>query len=303
MQRALLAPPAPLSAVGAAPAVDLTVRLWLDPTIKRQGTSDGVWWPYSRDAATELPRLIAEVDRRMGRTTRRVDLHPDSWTDIPYRISARGREIEVRCRRGTDPHVVVLTFAEAGSVTLLVSAPDTAPDTASDAAPDNLATTDTLDWENEGGRVLDDPPDPRPTDQIPAPRPQPTCHAVRTREAQTAAQVAKRTSRSRMTVTDDCPLGRADRSAATTVRLSGEIDVFTSPALRTCLLNTLESSTDVLVLDLSGVSFCDAAGLAVMVGIQRRARPLGITLALAAPRPPMSRLLHITGLDRSLPVI
>lgn len=294
MKSALLTPPAPLSAVNAAPAVDSTIRLWLDPTLKRQGTSDGVWWPYSGDAAAELPRLIAEVDRRMGRITRRVDVHADAWINIPYRISARGREIEVGCLRGTDPHVIVLTFAGAGSVTLLVSSPGAAHDLTTHS-PD-VPATDTLDWENEGGLVVDEnappPPRPRPTGQaakrVPAPRPRPA---------------VKRTPAPRMTVTDACPLGHADRSAATTVRLTGEIDVFTSPALRTCLLSTLESSTDMLVLDLSGVSFCDAAGLAVMVGIQRRARPLGITLALAAPRPPMSRLLHITGLDRSLPVI
>ncbi|MFE0151178.1 STAS domain-containing protein [Nonomuraea sp. NPDC059007] len=49
--------------------------------------------------------------------------------------------------------------------------------------------------------------------------------------------------------------------------------------------------------------FCDASGLAVLVGIQHRARPLGITVALTAPRPFMSRLLRMTGLDRSLPVM
>lgn len=106
-----------------------------------------------------------------------------------------------------------------------------------------------------------------------------------------------------MTVTDTFPLGRADQSAPTTVRLSGEIDIFTSPALRSRLLDSLRCSTSLLVLDLSAVSFCDAAGLAVMVGIQRRARLMGITLVLAAPRPSMSRVLRMTGLDRSLPIV
>ncbi|MFE3451320.1 STAS domain-containing protein [Nonomuraea sp. NPDC059194] len=106
-----------------------------------------------------------------------------------------------------------------------------------------------------------------------------------------------------MTVIDASPLGRAGPSAPTTVHLSGEIDIFTSKALRLKLLGALRHSTSLLVLDLSQVSFCDATGLAVMVGIQRRARAQGITLALTAPRPYMSRLLHITGLDRSLPMV
>jgi anti-sigma B factor antagonist len=106
-----------------------------------------------------------------------------------------------------------------------------------------------------------------------------------------------------MTVTDAYPLGMANPSRPTTVRLSGEIDIFTSAALRRQLMSTLCYSTSLLVLDLSQVTFCDAAGLAVLVGIQRRARTMGITLALSAPRPFMSRLLRITGLDRGLPMV
>ncbi|PZG39043.1 anti-sigma factor antagonist [Spongiactinospora gelatinilytica] len=92
-------------------------------------------------------------------------------------------------------------------------------------------------------------------------------------------------------------------AAATTIRLTGEIDIFTSHALRERLLRVLCYSTNLLVLDLSEVSFYDASGLAVLVGIQRRARAMGITLALAAPRPYVSKLLRITGLGRSLRVL
>ncbi|MFF4617122.1 STAS domain-containing protein [Nonomuraea jabiensis] len=106
-----------------------------------------------------------------------------------------------------------------------------------------------------------------------------------------------------MTVIETAPLGVADPSKPTTVHLSGEIDIFTSAALRRQLLDTLDHSTSLLVIDLSQVSFCDAGGLAVLVGIQRRARRMGITLALSAPRPFMSRLLRITGLERGLPMV
>jgi anti-anti-sigma factor len=99
------------------------------------------------------------------------------------------------------------------------------------------------------------------------------------------------------------PLEVAAPSIPTPVRLSGEIDIFTSMALRRRLLNALRYSTGMLVIDLSDVLFCDASGLGVLVGIQHRARARGIVLALTGPRPYMSRLLHITGLDRSLPVV
>ncbi|MFC4116313.1 STAS domain-containing protein [Nonomuraea zeae] len=103
-----------------------------------------------------------------------------------------------------------------------------------------------------------------------------------------------------MTVIDTARTAEAGTSAATTVHLSGEIDIFTSKALRRQLLDTLRHSTNLLILDLSQVSFCDSSGLAVLVGIQRRARDLGITFALANPRPYTSEVLRLTGLDRSL---
>ncbi|MBB6347382.1 anti-sigma B factor antagonist [Nonomuraea muscovyensis] len=106
-----------------------------------------------------------------------------------------------------------------------------------------------------------------------------------------------------MAVIDTSPLSEAGRSGPTTVHLSGDIDVFSSPELHGQLLSALEHCTSLLIVDLSEVTFCDAGGLRVLVGIQQRAQAQGILLALTAPRPNMSRLLHITGLDRSLPVV
>lgn len=103
-----------------------------------------------------------------------------------------------------------------------------------------------------------------------------------------------------MTVIDTLPPGRADLPFPTVVHLSGKIDIFSSKALRQRLLGVLRHSTRRLVLDLSGLSFCDVGGLVVLVGIQRRAKAMGITLTLTAPRPYMIRMLRVTGLDRSL---
>ena len=91
-------------------------------------------------------------------------------------------------------------------------------------------------------------------------------------------------------------------AAATVVRLRGELDLATSEAMREHLLRALRHSTHLLILDLSGVSFCDAAGLGVVVGVQHQARSLGITLGLAAPSPHLARVLRLTDLDRSFPM-
>lgn len=53
-----------------------------------------------------------------------------------------------------------------------------------------------------------------------------------------------------------------------------------------------------VVLDLSGVSFIDSAGLGAIVGAVRRIRELHGDLHLAAPRSSIGRVFSSTGLDR-----
>ncbi|WP_049564692.1 STAS domain-containing protein [Nonomuraea sp. SBT364] len=106
-----------------------------------------------------------------------------------------------------------------------------------------------------------------------------------------------------MTVIDTAPLNSVRPPVPTTVRLSGEIDLFTSPALRQRLWNTLSHSNGLLVLDLSQVTFCDAGGLAVLIGTQSRAKARGITVALTGLRPFMTRLLRISGLTYRFPIV
>jgi anti-anti-sigma factor len=83
----------------------------------------------------------------------------------------------------------------------------------------------------------------------------------------------------------------------TIVTISGEIDIARAPVLREQLLGLLRPGTSRLVADLSGVIFCDASGLAVLVGVARRAGLLGGILRLAAPAPLMYTVLRLTGLD------
>ena len=57
-----------------------------------------------------------------------------------------------------------------------------------------------------------------------------------------------------------------------------------------------------MIVDLSAVESCDPAGLAVLIGMQRRARERGIDVRLVAPSPAVAELLHSTGLERCLTV-
>ncbi|GIH79050.1 DUF5994 family protein [Planobispora longispora] len=183
----------PLSSVSSAiPRVDSALRLALPPVPNRRAAIDGAWWPYSRDAAAELPDLIAAVDQRLGRTTLRVGVHQDAWQSIPRRIPARGRQVRIGWFRHADPHVITLIFAAGEPVVLLVIPPDTAVGaaqtmltftvrdttglTAEDIltlpspSPDPAFGVRTADsparWENEGGSVIAQeapPPGDRPS--------------------------------------------------------------------------------------------------------------------------------------------
>jgi anti-anti-sigma factor len=91
-------------------------------------------------------------------------------------------------------------------------------------------------------------------------------------------------------------------TARTIVRLDGALDVAAAPALRERLIGLLHPGTRLLVLDLSRVQSCDSAGLAVLIGAERRTRALGIVMRLAAPSVPVAKLLRLTGLDRNLTI-
>jgi anti-sigma B factor antagonist len=89
------------------------------------------------------------------------------------------------------------------------------------------------------------------------------------------------------------------------VPLRGKIDIAATPVLRERLNHALDMCAGRhrrLIIDLSGVSFCDTSGLALLIGTQRRARRLATPVCLAAPPPQVMRLLHITGLDRGLTI-
>jgi anti-anti-sigma factor len=96
--------------------------------------------------------------------------------------------------------------------------------------------------------------------------------------------------------------GSTRPSGRTIVSLRDGLELAAASALRERLNDVLDRCTDLLILDLSHVPSCDAAGLAVLIGAQRRARLLGITMRLVAPSLPVSKVLRSTGLERSFTI-
>jgi anti-sigma B factor antagonist len=86
----------------------------------------------------------------------------------------------------------------------------------------------------------------------------------------------------------------------TICRPIGELDAFTVSQFRQALAELASSPR--LLIDLTGVPFVDSAGLGALIGGIRRVRELGGDVAVACPRPTLTRLLHTTGFDRIVTV-
>ena len=66
-----------------------------------------MWWPRSRDAAAELPELVAAASLRLGGPVTRVSLNIDAW-DAPHdvRLSVAGQVVRLGWFHHIDPHLV-----------------------------------------------------------------------------------------------------------------------------------------------------------------------------------------------------
>ena len=75
---------------------------------------------------------------------------------------------------------------------------------------------------------------------------------------------------------------------------AGDVDLATAEHLQAQLHTVVGAGYRRLVVDLSGVGFCDAAGLGAFVSGRQQARARGGWLRLARPQPVVAKLLRIT---------
>lgn len=87
---------------------------------------------------------------------------------------------------------------------------------------------------------------------------------------------------------------------ASVVRLIGELDADDAPTVRALLAEQVLRGPGSLVVDLSGLTFIDSAGLAALVAAHKGTRTAGTSLLLAAPTPAVVKVLAITGLNAVL---
>ncbi|MET7758464.1 STAS domain-containing protein [Streptomyces sp. NPDC005389] len=77
----------------------------------------------------------------------------------------------------------------------------------------------------------------------------------------------------------------------------GELDHYTAELLRSPLDQALDAGRTRLVVDCSGLEFCDSTGLNVLLGARLRADAAGGGVHLVGMRPAVARVFHITGAE------
>jgi anti-sigma B factor antagonist len=81
------------------------------------------------------------------------------------------------------------------------------------------------------------------------------------------------------------------------VAVSGEVDVYSAPALKDNITELLESGVTTLIVDLSGVAFLDSTGLGALVEARAATSDAGGSLPLVCSQERILKLFTITGLD------
>jgi anti-sigma B factor antagonist len=80
------------------------------------------------------------------------------------------------------------------------------------------------------------------------------------------------------------------------LKVTGEVDIETSPVLEEELRSVLDQGVSSVEVDLGEVTFLDSTGLSVLISALKRCRGAGGDLRLRRPQPNVRRVLEITGL-------
>ena len=95
------------------------------------------------------------------------------------------------------------------------------------------------------------------------------------------------------------------RSDVRRVRCVGELDMVTVPAVQPALIDACRTvggrAGARLELDLSGIGFCGARGLSMLLALAEEAESLEVDLLLVSPSRAVRRLLTLTGTSGYFP--
>jgi anti-sigma B factor antagonist len=100
----------------------------------------------------------------------------------------------------------------------------------------------------------------------------------------------------------DLGIDVSDRDGVCVVTVDGEVDVYTSPGLKSRLAELIDDGCEKLIVDLGGVGFMDSSGLGALVSGLRRVKEKEGAMAVVGLREPIHKVFRITGFDKAFPV-
>jgi anti-anti-sigma factor len=86
------------------------------------------------------------------------------------------------------------------------------------------------------------------------------------------------------------------------VTLRGQLDIETAPRMRAAFDELMRREINRVVVDLSGLTFCDSIGLSTFILVHRCCTDAGGYLRLAEPTPFLARVITGVRLSRLVPV-
>lgn len=92
-------------------------------------------------------------------------------------------------------------------------------------------------------------------------------------------------------------------SGVPVLKVRGEIDVASAQDFHASISDIIGGGPEVVIVDMSEVSFIDSTGLGVLVSAEKETREAGKDLRLVVTQPQIMKLLELTGLDEVFTVL
>ncbi|MEJ8778901.1 anti-sigma factor antagonist [Pseudogracilibacillus sp. ICA-222130] len=94
-----------------------------------------------------------------------------------------------------------------------------------------------------------------------------------------------------------------DEGKKSIVQLSGEIDVYTAPALRDKLIPLTEKAGHKIKIDLENISYLDSTGLGVFINAYKSSKQHNSIIEIIHVKDRVLRLFQVTGLHEIMNVV
>ncbi|WP_336317642.1 STAS domain-containing protein [Streptomyces lavendofoliae] len=96
---------------------------------------------------------------------------------------------------------------------------------------------------------------------------------------------------------------QSDADGPVRLRVAGELDHHNAHRLRETFTSVPFATSGGVIVDLSGLDYCDSTGLTALITGHHQARSAGSTLSIAGLKPHLERVFRIAGIDQVIPLL